>query len=118
MEQHPNTRISSTRAIIKKILECMLNGIFLQRLMAKVLVMALVAQLNALLQELACKLHVSRTNLGICDMLLQWTLVVFQLYPDTSEVSLTFLHPHGPSHSFRYPREQDILTIKVLYVLL
>ena len=38
-----------------KILECVLNGIFLQRLMAKVLVMALVAQLNALLQELAYK---------------------------------------------------------------
>ena len=59
-EQHPSTkiaRISSTCAIIKKILEWMLNGIFLQLLMEKVLVMALVAQLNALLQELACKDH-------------------------------------------------------------
>ena len=60
MEQYPSTKIArilSTYAIIKKILEWMLNGILLQLLMEKVLVMALVAQLNALLQELACKEH-------------------------------------------------------------
>ena len=60
MEQHPSAKIArilSTYAIIKKILEWMLYGIFLQPLMEKVLMMALVAQLNAL-QELACKDHI------------------------------------------------------------
>ena len=60
MEQHPGTKItrfSLTYAIIKNILEWMLNGIFLQLLMEKVLLIALVAQLNALLQELARKDH-------------------------------------------------------------
>ena len=58
MEQHPNTkiaRISWICAVMKKILECVLNGIFLQPLTAKVLVMALEALLNALLKDLACR---------------------------------------------------------------
>ena len=42
---------------------------------------------------------------------------MLQLYADTSEVRLTFLHLHGPSHSFRYPRVQDILTILISDVL-
>ena len=42
---------------------------------------------------------------------------MLQLYPDTSEVRLTFLHPHGSSHSFRYPRVQDILTIPIADIL-
>ena len=60
MEQHLNTkivRILSIYAIMKMTLEFLLSGIFLQHLMVKVLVMDLVAQLNALLQELACKDH-------------------------------------------------------------
>ena len=46
-----------------------------------------------------------------------WVACVLQLYADTSEVRLTFLHPYGPSHSFRYPRVQDILTIPISDVL-
>lgn len=46
-----------------------------------------------------------------------WVACVLQLYADTSEVRLTFLHPHGSSHSFRYPRVQDILTIPISDIL-
>ena len=46
-----------------------------------------------------------------------WVACVLQLYADTSEVRLTFLHPYGPPHSFRYPRVQDILTIPISYIL-
>ena len=46
-----------------------------------------------------------------------WVAYVLQLYADTSEVRLTFLHPHAPSHSFRYPRVQDNLTIPISDVL-
>ena len=46
-----------------------------------------------------------------------WVACVLQLHADTSEVKLTFLHPHGPSHSFRYPRVQDILIIPVSDIL-
>ena len=42
---------------MKKTSEFLLSGTFLQDVMVKVLVMDLVAQLNALLQELACKEH-------------------------------------------------------------
>lgn len=30
---------------------------------------------------------------------------------DSDEVSMTFLHPNWPSHSFKYPHVQDILGI-------
>ena len=46
-----------------------------------------------------------------------WVACVLQLYGDTSEVRLTFLHPHGPSHSFRYPCVQDNLIIPISDVL-
>ena len=46
-----------------------------------------------------------------------WVACVLQLYPDTIEERLTFLHPHGPSHSFRYPRVQDILTVPIADIL-
>ena len=42
---------------------------------------------------------------------------MLQLHADTSEVKLTFLHPHGPAHSFRYPRVQNILIIPVSDIL-
>ena len=60
MEQHPNTKIARTSSIyatMRMILEFLLSGIFLQLLMVKVLVMDLVAQLNATLQELASRDH-------------------------------------------------------------
>ena len=49
-------------------------------------------------------------------MFLQWKLAcVLQFYADTSEVKV--LHPHGPSHSFRYPHVQDIHTIPISDIL-
>ena len=30
---------------------------------------------------------------------------------ENAEVKLTFLHPHGPSRSFKYPSSFDILTV-------
>ena len=32
---------------------------------------------------------------------------------DNSEVKLTFLHPHGPARSYKYPATPDILTVTV-----
>ena len=46
-----------------------------------------------------------------------WLSCVLQLHADTNEVRLTFLHPHGPSHSFKYPHVQDIHTIPMSDIL-
>ena len=35
----------------------------------------------------------------------------------TKEVNLTFLHPHGPSNSFKYPELHNIHTIPMVDVL-
>ena len=40
-----------------------------------------------------------------------WLACVLQLDVDNNEVRVTFLHPCGPSRSFKYPNVQDILTI-------
>ena len=32
---------------------------------------------------------------------------------EDSLVKLTFLHPHGPSASFKYPKSQDIRTVPI-----
>ena len=36
---------------------------------------------------------------------------------DNSEVKLTFLYPHGPAHSYKYPATPDILTVTVSDIL-
>ena len=36
---------------------------------------------------------------------------MLEVCSDTKEVKLTFLHPHGPSNSFKYPEPQNIHTI-------
>ena len=41
----------------------------------------------------------------------QWLAHVLEVCNDTKEVKLTFLHPHGPSNSFKYPESQHIHTI-------
>ena len=46
-----------------------------------------------------------------------WLACVLQLDADSSEVKVTLLHPHGPSRSFRYPSEPDIITVPVSDVL-
>ena len=36
---------------------------------------------------------------------------MLEVCSDTKEVKLTFLHPHGPSNSFKYPDPHNIHTI-------
>ena len=40
-----------------------------------------------------------------------WLACVLEVCSDNKEVKLTFLHPHGPSNSFKYPEPQNIHTI-------
>ena len=40
-----------------------------------------------------------------------WLACVLGINQEESQVKLTFLHPHGPSNSFKYPEIQDIRTI-------
>ena len=40
-----------------------------------------------------------------------WLACVLGINQEESRVKLTFLHPHGPSNSFKYPEIQDIRTI-------
>ena len=35
---------------------------------------------------------------------------MLEVCSDTKEVKLTFLYPHGPSNSFKYPEPQNIHT--------
>ena len=39
-----------------------------------------------------------------------WLACVFEVCSDTKEVKLTFLHPHGPLNSVKYPEPQNIHT--------
>ena len=39
-----------------------------------------------------------------------WLAHVNQVYAERREVS-NFLHPHGPSPSYVYPRQQDLLLV-------
>ena len=40
-----------------------------------------------------------------------WLACVLGVCSDTNQVKLTFMHPHGPSNSFKYPDPHDINTI-------
>ena len=42
---------------------------------------------------------------------------MLQLGADNNEVRVTFLHPHGPSRSFKYPHIQNILNIPISDIL-
>ncbi len=46
-----------------------------------------------------------------------WIACVLQVDADHDEVTVNFLHPHGPSRSFRYPQVQDILSIPMSDIL-
>ena len=37
--------------------------------------------------------------------------------PEMQEVTLSFLHPRGPSRSFLYPHKADILTVHISVIL-
>ena len=42
-----------------------------------------------------------------------WIAYVNEIFPQSNEVSVNFLHPHGPSLSYFYPRRPDSLVIDV-----
>lgn len=46
-----------------------------------------------------------------------WLACVLRLNEDSEEVSVSFLHPQGPSRSFKYPPTPDVLNIPVGDVL-
>jgi len=46
-----------------------------------------------------------------------WLACVTQTMPDSGEVEVSFLHPHGPARSFKYPSDGDILVISCHDVL-
>ena len=47
-----------------------------------------------------------------------WLGYVLQKNDELDEVKITFLHPAGPSTSFSYPRNADILWVSVMDVLM
>ena len=42
-----------------------------------------------------------------------WVACVTGSDPEMQEVTLSFLHPRGPSRSFVYPHRADILTVHI-----
>jgi hypothetical protein len=38
-----------------------------------------------------------------------WLGCVLKTIPESAEVEISFLHPHGPSRSFKYPTQVDVL---------
>ena len=46
-----------------------------------------------------------------------WVACVLQMDVDCEEVTVSFLHPHGPSRTFKYPKQPDILDIPFSDVL-
>ena len=46
-----------------------------------------------------------------------WLACVLEVCSDTKEVKLTFLHPPGPSNSFKYPEPQNTHTIPMVDIL-
>ena len=42
-----------------------------------------------------------------------WIAYVNEIFPQSNEVSVNFLHPHGPSPSYFYPRRPDSLVVDV-----
>ena len=47
-----------------------------------------------------------------------WLACVLEVCSDTNKVKLTFLHPHGPSHSFKYPEPQSVHSIPMDGILI
>ena len=46
-----------------------------------------------------------------------WLACVLRVCSDTNQLKLTFMHPHGPSNSFKYPGPHDINTIPMESIL-
>ena len=47
-----------------------------------------------------------------------WIAYVNEIFPQSNEVSVNFLHPHGPSRSYIYPRRPDSLVDDVDDILI
>ena len=46
-----------------------------------------------------------------------WVTCVVETFPESEEIEVSFLHPHGPSRSFRYPSPKDVLVMSCKDVL-
>ena len=46
-----------------------------------------------------------------------WVACVDKTFPESEEIEVSFLHPHGPSRSFRYPSPKDVLVMSCKDVL-
>ena len=46
-----------------------------------------------------------------------WVACVTETNPEMQEVTLSFLHPRGPSRSFLYPHKADILAVHISDIL-
>ena len=46
-----------------------------------------------------------------------WVACVTGTNPEMQEVTLSFLHPRGPSRSFLYPHKADILAVHISVIL-
>ena len=46
-----------------------------------------------------------------------WLACVTKSMPDSGEVEVTFLHPHGPAKSFKYPPGEDVLVMSYQDIL-
>jgi hypothetical protein len=40
-----------------------------------------------------------------------WLACIMKTMPDSGEVEVSFLHPHGPARSFKYPPDGDVLVM-------
>ena len=46
-----------------------------------------------------------------------WVTCVVETFPESEEIEVSFLHPHGPSRSFRYLSPKDVLVMSCKDVL-
>ena len=46
-----------------------------------------------------------------------WLACVLEISQESGQVKLTFLHPHGPSSSYKYPGNEDIRTVPMDHIL-
>ena len=47
-----------------------------------------------------------------------WLAFVMEVYSTNNEAKLKFLHPAGPSHSFKFPSRDDILIVSHTDILM
>ena len=47
-----------------------------------------------------------------------WLALVMETYPSSKEAKLKFLHPKGPSPSFKFPKTDDVLIVGCMDILM